>query len=197
MTNLVIALGNLSPVVTFLTADSPTADKTRILGFDLQTLFQVGAQLVAALLLFYVLGRLLFNPVRDILRKRREEIASSYDHIEKETHEVEALKKDYEEKIRNIKAEADKIMAQAHSKAVAREDEIVKEAHEEANRIMQRAHLEIERERELMKDDIRNEIVEVATLMAGKFVESSLSEEKQRVLINETLNEMGEDTWQD
>lgn len=192
-----IALGNLSPVVTFLTAGNENADKTRILGFDLQTLFQVGAQLVAVLLLFYLLARLLFNPVREILKKRREEIASSYDHIEKETHEVEALKKDYEAKIRNIKAEADKIMAQAHSKAVAREDEIVKEAHEEANRIMQRAHIEIEREREQMKDDIRNEIVEVATLMAGKFVESSLSEEKQRVLINETLNEMGEDTWQD
>ena len=38
-------------------------------------------------------------------------------------------------------------------------------------------------------------IVGVATAMAGKFVASSLDEEKQASLIDETLKEMGDDTW--
>lgn len=179
----------------FLLSTESSLPEPRILGFDLQLLIQTGLQMMAALLLFFVLGRLLFNPVREILRKRQEEIENTFKKIETDSKEAETLKSEYDGKLKNIKLEADKILSHAHTRAIAREDEIVKEAHEEANRILQRAHLEIERERESMKDDIRREIIEVATLMASKFVEASLSEDQQRVLINQTINEMGDDIW--
>ena len=35
----------------------------------------------------------------------------------------------------------------------------------------------------------------MATAMAGKFVSGSLDDEKQAQLIDETLKEMGDDTW--
>lgn len=193
MTNLLVGMGSLVNAVSILEAD--LASKTRILGFDLQTLIQIGFQMIAVLLLFYILGRLLFKPVRKILADRTDKIETTLDKIEADNKAAEELKADYEDKLKNIKAEADKILAHAHTRAVAREDEIVKEAHEEANKIMARAHLEIEREREQLKDDVRKEIIEVATIMAGKFVEVSLSEEQQKVLVTETINEMGDDTW--
>ncbi len=193
MTNLLSGIGSLVQSVGLLEAD--LASKTRILGFDLQTLIQVGFQMLAVLLLFYFLGKLLFNPVRKILADRKDKIESTLDKIEADNKAAEGLKAEYDEKLKNIKAEADKILAHAHTRAVAREDEIVKEAHEEASKIMARAHLEVEREREQLKDDIRKEIIEVATIMAGKFVEVSLSEEQQKVLVTETINEMGDDTW--
>jgi len=181
--------------IGFLLEVDPNLPDARILGFDLQLLIQMVLQMIAALLLFYILGRLLFNPVREILRKRKEEIETTFNKIDVDSKEANALKAEYDGKLKNIKFEADKILSHAHTRAVSREDEIVKEAHEEANRIIQRAHLEVERERESMKDDIRREIIEVATLMASKFVEVSLSEEQQRVLISQTINEMGDDVW--
>lgn len=193
MTNLLVGMGSLVNAISILEAD--LASKTRILGFDLQTLIQIGFQMVAVLALFYALGRLLFKPVRKILSERSEKIETTLDKIEADNAAAKELKADYESKLKNIKAEADKILAHAHTRAVAREDEIVKEAHEEAGKIMARAHLEIEREREQLKDDVRREIIEVATIMAGKFVEVSLSEEQQKVLVTETINEMGDDTW--
>lgn len=195
MINLLLSMGSLTNLVSLLEADPNLADKTRILGFDLQTLQQVGFQMLAVFVLFYFLGKLLFKPVRDILAKRTSDIESTLDKIEADTKATNELKAEYEGKLKNIKAEADKILSHAHTKAIAREDEIVKAAHEEANKMMQRAHLEIEREKEQMKDDIRREIIEVATLMAAKFVEVSLSEEQQKVLVNQTINEMGENTW--
>jgi len=193
LTNLLVGMGSLVNAISILEAD--LASKTRILGFDLQTLIQIGFQMVAVLALFYALGRLLFKPVRKILSERSEKIETTLDKIEADNAAAKELKADYESKLKNIKAEADKILAHAHTRAVAREDEIVKEAHEEAGKIMARAHLEIEREREQLKDDVRREIIEVATIMAGKFVEVSLSEEQQKVLVTETINEMGDDTW--
>ena len=40
------------------------------------------------------------------------------------------------------------------------------------------------------------EIVKVASMMAGKLVSESISEEAQAKLIEETCNEMGDSTWQ-
>lgn len=184
---------NLLNLGFFLEQD--VTELTRILGFDEQMIFGFIAQAIAVLLLFYILGKLLFNPVRDILEKRKAEIESTLDKIEADEKAAADLKAEYEDKLKNIKAEADKILSHAHTRAVAREDEIVKGAHAEASKIMDRAHLEIEREREQLKDDVRKEIIEVATIMASKFVKASLSDDEQRVLINETINEMGDDTW--
>ena len=42
----------------------------------------------------------------------------------------------------------------------------------------------------------QQEMVQVASMMAGKLVSESISEEAQAKLIEETCNEMGDSTWQ-
>ena len=64
------------------------------------------------------------------------------------------------------------------------------EAREEANRIVDRANREIELE------DMKTEIVSIASLMAEKAVAASMDVKIQDSLIEETLKEMGESTWQ-
>lgn len=148
-----------------------------------------------ACIVFFVLAKLLFKPVRNILENRKEEIASEYQRIEEDTEAVATLKTEYEDKLKNINKEADQILAHARKRAIEREDEIVKEAKEEADRLMKRAHLEVEREKEQIKDEMRREIIEVATVMASKFVAASISEEQKNTLVNETLTDMGDSTW--
>ena len=46
-----------------------------------------------------------------------------------------------------------------------------------------------------MKDEVKQEIISVASAMAGKIVASSLDENKQSQLIADTLEEMGDETW--
>lgn len=58
-----------------------------------------------------------------------------------------------------------------------------------------RATQEIELEKAKAEDEIRQEIIKVATAMAGKIVTVSLTEEQQNALLEETLKEMGDDTW--
>ena len=43
---------------------------------------------------------------------------------------------------------------------------------------------------------MKQEMVQVASAMAGKFVEASMNKDKQAQLIDETLKEMGDETWQ-
>ena len=45
-------------------------------------------------------------------------------------------------------------------------------------------------------EDVKTEIVSIASLMAGKAVAASMDVKLQDSLIQETLKEMGESTWQ-
>ena len=69
------------------------------------------------------------------------------------------------------------------------------EAKAEAARIMERARTEALLEKQKLKDDVKKEIISVASMMAGKVVAASIDTSVQDKLIEETLKEMGENTW--
>ena len=72
----------------------------------------------------------------------------------------------------------------------------LEKASEEAHQIKVRAEKEVELEKNKVRDEMKQEMVQVASAMAGKFVEASMNKDKQAQLIDETLKEMGDETWQ-
>ena len=105
------------------------------------------------------------------------------------------LKEDYESKIKNIDKEAEAILSEARKKALANENKMIAEAKEEAARIIERAQVEAQLEKKKAVDDVKREMIVVASLMAGKVVNSSIDTTIRDSLIDETLKEIGESTW--
>ena len=68
-------------------------------------------------------------------------------------------------------------------------------ANAEAARIIERANVEAELEKQKVADEVKQQIVTVAAVMASKLVARSIDEKDSNALIEETLNEMGEKTW--
>ena len=75
------------------------------------------------------------------------------------------------------------------------ETKIIDEAKAEAARIIERANVEAELEKQKVADEVKQQIVTVAAVMASKLVARSIDEKDSNALIEETLNEMGEKTW--
>ncbi|MGN0436526.1 MAG: F0F1 ATP synthase subunit B [Wujia sp.] len=167
----------------------------RMFGLDAQLLFDVLVQGIAVFLLFIFLSYILINPVRKVLEDRQNKIKNDIDSAAADKEEAAKLKALYDEKLQNADAEANDILATARKKAIKNEETIVAEAKEEAGRILNRANQEAELEKNKVKDEVKQEIIGVATAMAGKFVEGTLDADKQAALIDETLKEMGDDTW--
>ena len=46
------------------------------------------------------------------------------------------------------------------------------------------------------QDEVRQEIVSVAALISEKLVAASMDPDRQNALIEQTLKEIGDDTWQ-
>ena len=102
----------------------------------------------------------------------------------------------YDEKLKNIEKEAEAILSEARQKAMKNEARIMEEAREEAARIIQRANEEAALEKKRVLDEMKQEMISIASLMAGKVVSASIDTTIQKTLVEETLKEIGESTWQ-
>lgn len=168
----------------------------RIFGLDPQLLVDALITTIAMLFVFLLLSYLLFNPARELMRKRQELIKDEMDTAAKEKEDAIKLKREYDTKLNAADAEVEDILREARKKALKNESEIVDEAKNEAKRIVERAEKEAELEKKKVQDEVKQEMITVASAMAGKIIASSMNEEEQSKLIAETLEEMGDETWQ-
>lgn len=168
----------------------------RLFDLDLQLLTDAVLMIIAVFVLFLVASYFLFNPAREMLAKRRAKIKDELDNAAKDKEDASQLKQQYEEKLKNIDREAEEILSDARKRALENENKIVAEAKEEAARIIDRARVEAELEKQKAADDVKREMVVLASMMAGKVVKASIDTTIQESLVNETLKEIGESTWQ-
>jgi len=168
----------------------------RLIGFDAQLLYDMFWTALNIFILFFGMSYLLFNPARDMLERRKQKIAGELADAANDKEAAAAMKAEYEKKLKEVSKEADAILEEARRKAKIRESEIIAEARAEAARIVERGNREVELERKKALDDMKQEIVSIASLMAGKVVAASIDTTVQDALIEETLKEMGESTWQ-
>ncbi len=169
--------------------------KPRLFDLDFQLLADAALMIIAVFVLFLVASYFLFNPARAMLEKRRNKIKEELDSAAGDMEAASALKEEYEGKLKNINAEAEEILSDARKRGIANENKIVAEAKEEAARIIERARTEAELEKQKAADDVKKEIIDIASLMAAKVVSASINTTIQDSLVNETLKEMGESTW--
>lgn len=167
----------------------------RLFNLDAQLLMDTVLLMIAMLVMFTFLSYLLFNPAREFLKKRQEKIKNDIDTAQADKDQARLLKEDYEARIKNINKEADEILSQARQKALQNAEKIKEEANEEAARIIARANAQIELDRKKAADDMKKEMISIASLMAGKAVATSIDAKVQDSLLEETLKEIGDDTW--
>lgn len=168
----------------------------RLFDLDIQLLHDTVLLAISVFVLFLVMSYNLFNPARKLLKGRQDKIRDDIDTARADKEDAAKLKAEYEEKLKNIEKEAEVIMSEARQKALKNENRIVDEAKEEAARVIRRANEEAELEKRRVMDDVKQEMIAVASMMAGKVVAASIDTTVQDALVEETLREMGDTTWQ-
>lgn len=167
----------------------------RLFDLDWQLLADSCLTIIAVFVLFLALSYFLFNPARKLLNSRKEKIQGELETARKDMEDAQGLKAEYESKLQEINKEAESILSDARRRALNNENQIIAQAKEEAAVILDRARTEAELEKQKMSDDIKKEMISIASLMAGKVVSASIDTTVQNQLIDETLKEMGDKTW--
>ena len=168
----------------------------RLFNLDFQLLADATLQIIAVPFLFILLSYLLFNPVRQFMNDRKNRIALDINDAFKDRQEADELKSQYEQKLKDIDKEAEKILAEARSKALANENKIISDAKEEAAAIVAKAKEDARLEAKAVEDEMKQQMIAVAALMAQKVVTKNIDTTIQASLVDETLKEMGGVSWQ-
>ena len=166
-----------------------SGDITEFMSIDLTTII---ATLLNKLILFLVLKHFLFDKVNKVVDERQKEIQDSYDRAEEAEKNAQKLEADYNEKIGQAKQEGAEIIRDATKKAQARADEIIDEARVEAKGIRTNAENEIEREKKIAVNAIKDEISQIAFSAAAAVVEKDLTSEDNEKLIEKFIDNVGE-----
>ena len=154
--------------------------------------YELVFQLINTFLVFWILKKLLFKPVMDIIEARENDIKSDLAEGERAKTEGLSLKKEYEERISTAKAEGQEIIKQATLRAEQKEAEIISTAKQEAQSLKEKASKDVEQERQKVMNEIKSDISNIALLAASKVIEKDIDKSKHEELINNFIKEVGE-----
>lgn len=156
-------------------------------------LWQILISLINLVLLFLILKKFLFKPVKKVLDQRQSELDDRYAAAEKATLQANENRLAWEAKLSTADAEADAILQSATDNAKHRTDKMIAEAKERADGIVRTAQNEAELERKKAADGIKREIVEVSGALTEKMLEREINTEDHRELIDSFIEKIGDD----
>lgn len=155
-------------------------------------LWQMLVSLANLVLLFIIVKKILYGPVKKMLQNRQNTIDGEYAAAEEAKEKALSDKLAYEEKLSDAKAEADDIIQSAVSIAHARENEIIAEAKERADGIIRKAEDDAALEVKKAEESIKMEIVDVSTRLAEKLIEREISKDDHKNLIDSFIDGIGD-----
>lgn len=137
--------------------------------------------------LFLILKHFLYKPIKKMLDARQTEVEQIYNDANTKNEAATSLKVDYEKKLSVAKETAGEIVKTATIKAQARGDDIIGEAQEKAEALLNRAQTQIEVDRKKAVNEIKDEIADMAIDAAKHVVGKDLNSNDQKKLVEDFI----------
>ena len=150
--------------------------------------------LLNTLAIFFVARKYLFGPVHKMITDRQKEIDGMYEDAGKAKEEAENRAQEYAQKLSEAQATSERLVKEAVELGQHREEEIVRQANEEATAILDKAAHDVQREKKKAVNDAKNEISSMAVAIAEKIVGRELNEKDQQRMVDEFISELGDKT---
>lgn len=155
-------------------------------------IWQILISLANLAILFLLVKKLFYKPVKKILKEREDEINVHYSVATQAESDALKSKQEYEEALSGAKAEADDIIKNAAEKAKRRSETIIDDAEQKAERIVRQAEQDAALERSKATDSIKREIVEVSSALSAKLIEREINTNDHKALIDSFIEEIGD-----
>lgn len=142
---------------------------------------------VSFVALLYVLGRYAYKPMMFLVERREKRIRESLEEAEEAKKKAEAAAAEREEILRQAQDEARKVVDRAKEAAEGQRKRILDETREDAARMMRQAEEEIKRERRQALAELTGTVADLATDAAERIIRAELDKAKHLKLIDELI----------
>ncbi len=156
-------------------------------------LWQILISLCNLLILFLILKKFLFKPVKKAVADRENAIKQQYEQADSAQKAADDLKQQWENKMLEAEENANAILSEASENAQKRSDAIIAETNERAERIIKQAENDAELEKKKARAGIKQEIIDVSAALSEKMLAREINAEDHRQMIDTFLSELGEE----
>ena len=157
-------------------------------------LWQILISLANLLLIFLILKKLLWKPVKKVMQQRRDMVDKQFADAAAAEAKANEDKAQWAEKLATADDEAAARIADADETARRHGERVIAEAKDKAQGIIRQAEAEAELERQKATASIRDEIADVSAELAQKMLEREISVDDHRTMIASFLDEVGDAT---
>lgn len=151
---------------------------------------EIFAQIIGFLILLFLLRAFAWKKLLKLLDDRREKIASEFKKIEDTQAEIAKLKSEYDKRLSDIDETSKVKIQEAMARAKQLAEEVRESSQHEARKILQKAQENIDIELAKAKQELKNKIVDLTINTTEKMIKEKLTEEKDRKLISEFIEEI-------
>ncbi len=148
--------------------------------------------LLNTLTIFFVGKKFLFGPVTQMIEDRQKEIDDQYAQAALAETSAKALEKEYQEKLSAASETSERLVKEAVARGQLREEEIIRKANQEASAIREKASADIALEKKKVLNDAKDEISQIAMVIATKVVARQLTSADQSRLVDDFIDELGD-----
>ena len=156
------------------------------LGINLPTLL---AQIVNFAILLGLLYLVAYKPIMRMLDERSRRVKESMEQTELIKQQAERAEEEVKKQIEAAGREGQEIIARAVRSGEDVRQKAQQDARQDAESLIVRARVEIQRERDEAIGELRKEFADLTILAAGKVIDRSLDREAHRQLIDKVLKE--------
>ena len=148
------------------------------------------AELLAFLIMLYVLARYAYPPIIRAAEKRQNQIEEGLRAAEEAEKRLRAVQTDVETTLTEARSQAREVIARAHQEAVAEAEEVRNRGRREAEMQVARARDEIATERDRALQEVRAQLSELVVDAAGRVLGEAIDARAHQRLIDESLREV-------
>ena len=149
------------------------------------------ATIINFVVLYLILKHFFFGKVEAIISERENLINQQLDEAEEEAEKARMLAIENQRMLKNARDEGKLLTKRHKEKAEKIYDEIIEEANKESKIIIERAKIEINRQKEKAEYQLKKGAVELAIALSQKVIEKNIDESKNRELIDDFLSKVG------
>jgi F-type H+-transporting ATPase subunit b len=146
---------------------------------------------IAFLILLFLMYRTVWPSVDKAFKDRRTNIEGKLEEAERERQEAEELLEQYRRRLRDAEDETQRILDEARANAERLRRDLMAKAETDAGRELDRARQAIRSERDQAIGQLRNEVGTLAIELATRVVGDSLDRERQLRLVDQYIEELG------
>jgi F-type H+-transporting ATPase subunit b len=175
------------PIVAALALAAAEGGGGGIMSVDATLLW---ATIVVFALFAWILAKFAWGPVLKIVDQREKTIREQVDSAQRAAAEAKDLLLQHQELLRGAGREREEILAKALKEAEKVRADLVTKARADSDQVLARAREQMQRDKDQALAELRAQVADIAVEAASRIVKSSLTEEAQRKLVDDFIEEL-------